>query len=118
MVAAYHDGWQRRQLHVGAALEQRLAAAAEIDDAIATLVHAHLQAGDDEDGVLYVGDACGAIHNAADHDASADVGHGERGGRVDKVRQVDHAPVDVFDGHGGGGTDRGRRWDCVGSGLG
>lgn len=113
----YHDGRQRSQLHIRAALEQGLAAAPEVDDAIVTLVHAHLEAGDDEDRVLHVGDECSAIHNAADDDASADVDHGEGGGRVDETREVDHAAVDLFDEHGGGGANRGRWWDYVDLGF-
>lgn len=64
-VVTYQNGGQRRQLHISAALEQRLAAALEVDDAIAALVHAHLEAGNDEHRVTHVGDACSAIHNAA-----------------------------------------------------
>ena len=85
-VVAYQNGRQRRQLHIRAALEQRLAAAPKVDDAIATLVHAHLEAGDDEHGVSHVGDACSAIHHATNDQAPVDVHHGEGGGRADEVR--------------------------------
>ena len=85
-VVTYQNGRQRRQLHIIAALDQRLAAAPEVDDAIATVVHAHLEAGDDEHRVTHVGDACGAIHNAANDQAPVDVSHGEGGGRAGEVR--------------------------------
>lgn len=85
-VVTYQNGRQRRQLHISAPLEQRLAAAPEVDDAIATLVHAHLKAGDDEHRVTHVGDACSAIHDATNDQAPIDVNHGEGGGRAGEVR--------------------------------